>query len=79
MNKEGKVNLELLKKLRKDNNLSQEEVSLKLGYKTKLGYHYIETGRCNLKAEQMLILSELYNVPIGYFFKSDITNMEMAE
>ena len=70
------VNLKKLQELRIKANLTQEEVSKVLGYKTGLGYHYIETGRCKLKAEQAVALAKLYNVNIEeLFFDDDSTKM----
>lgn len=52
-------------------NLTQKQVGKVLGYKTALGYHYIESGRCRLKAEQALILARLYGVPVEELFADD--------
>ena len=65
MLKSSYLNLEKLKELRLKANLTQEEVAKALGYKTSLGYHYIETGRCKLKAEQAVTLANLYGIDIG--------------
>ncbi|MDR3543248.1 MAG: helix-turn-helix transcriptional regulator [Desulfosporosinus sp.] len=75
----NKINLKTLKSLRKKAGLTQVEVATYLGYQTSLGYHYIESGRCNLSAEHAVILSKLYNVQIENFFVSEITMKVTAE
>lgn len=59
-----RVNLQRLREMRKKANMTQAEVSAYLGYKSSLGYHYLETGRCSIKAEQLLSLSKLFGVPV---------------
>lgn len=69
------VDLEKIKQLRIKAGLTQEDVARHLGYKTSLGYHYIETGRCSLKADHIVKLSELYDIGMEeLFFKNNTTN-----
>lgn len=71
-----KIDLDKLKKLRKQNKLTQEEVARVLGYKSALGYHYLENGRCQIKAEQIVILADIFKVPIvELFFKDQVAKM----
>lgn len=71
-----KIDLDKLKELRKHNKLTQEGVAKALGYKSALGYHYLENGRCQIKAEQILILANLFKVSIAeLFFKEQVANM----
>lgn len=68
------VNLELLKQLREKAGLTQDNVAKRLGYKTSLGYHYIETGRCRLKADQAFVLADLFKVSVDdLFFDKQVT------
>ena len=69
-----KVNLEIIKTLRKKAGLTQGEVSKLLGYKTTLGYHYIESGRCSLRVEHAHLLAQIYSVSIENFFEDGITS-----
>jgi transcriptional regulator with XRE-family HTH domain len=72
-----KLNLIKLKKLREQTGFSQEEISKKLGYKSALGYHYIETGRCKPNAEHIFTLAALYEInPDELFFEEKITVLE---
>lgn len=73
------VNLEKLKKMREDAGLTQEDVAKLLGYRSALGYHYIESGRCRLRADQAVVLAKRYNVPVEALFLADnITNAVMS-
>ncbi|NSW84682.1 MAG: helix-turn-helix transcriptional regulator [Syntrophothermus sp.] len=58
------IDLARLKALRIRAGLTQNQVSRILGYKSTLGYHYIESGRCRLRADQLLTLAQLYGVSI---------------
>ncbi len=44
--------------------MGQQDVAQVLGYQTATGYHYIETGRVKLTADQIGKLAELFEVPI---------------
>jgi len=54
-----------LKELREDNDFTQEYVG-GLIQKSQQGYNHIETGRAELKIEDLKILCELYNVSADY-------------
>jgi len=68
---EKRIDLRKLRHLRETHQLTQLDVAKHLGYKTALGYHYIESGRCRLKAEQALILARLYGIPVEELFVDD--------
>lgn len=65
-----KLNLEKVKELRKEKGLSQEEVAKILGLKTVYPYHRKESGRQSFTAEELMMLSNIYNVPCEKFFYS---------
>lgn len=55
-------------KLRKENKLTQLELSQKVGYSDKAISRW-ETGETTPDVETLNVLAELYNVPISYFFE----------
>lgn len=59
-----RVDLKKLRDLRQERKLGQQDVAQVLGYQTATGYHYIETGRVKLTADQIGKLAELFEVPI---------------
>lgn len=58
------IDLKKLRRLRISKGLTQEDVAKYLGYKTVQGYHYLEKGRCQIKASQLTALAALLEVPI---------------
>ncbi len=56
---------ERIKHLREDNDYTQAYVG-KLINKSQQGYNHIETGRAELKIEDLAILCRLYNVSSDY-------------
>ena len=54
-----------LKTLREDNDYTQSYVGTIL-QKSQQGYNHIETGRAELKIEDLAILCKLYNVSADY-------------
>ena len=57
---------EIMRELREDNNLTQAQVA-KILNKSQQGYNHIETGRAELKIEDLIKLCDLYNVSADYF------------
>jgi len=56
---------ERLKNLREDNDYTQAYIG-KLIEKSQQGYNHIETGRAELKIEDLAILCKFYNVSADY-------------
>ncbi len=54
-----------MKDLREDNDLTQEQVGKTIN-KSQQGYNHIETGRAELKIEDLIKLCDLYNVTADY-------------
>ena len=54
-----------LKNLREDHDLTQATVGAHL-QKSQQGYYHIETGRAELKIEDLIRLCRLYNVSADY-------------
>lgn len=57
---------ERMRALREDNDLTQVEVA-KIINKSQQGYNHIETGRAELKIEDLIKLCEFYKVSADYF------------
>lgn len=71
-----KVDLDKIKKLRKQEDLSIEKMSALLGYDSPNGYYYLETGRSKFPAEKLALVSEILSVPIQQlFFEEKIAKM----
>lgn len=54
-----------IKNLREDNDYTQAYIG-KILQKSQQGYNHIETGRAELKIEDLVILCNLYNVSADY-------------
>lgn len=71
-----KVNLEKIKKLRKEANISLETMSEILDYDSLNGYYYLETGRIKFPADKLAIVAKTLKVPIDQlFFEDEIAKM----
>ena len=57
---------ERMRELREDNDLTQSQLA-KVINKSQQGYNHIETGRAELKIEDLIKLCEFYNVSADYF------------
>ena len=57
---------ERMKGLREDRDLTQAQVG-KVINKSQQGYNHIETGRAELKIEDLIRLCDFYNVTADYF------------
>ncbi|MDO5123712.1 MAG: helix-turn-helix transcriptional regulator [Eubacteriales bacterium] len=55
-----------MKDLREDADLTQAKVAKTIN-KSQQGYNHIETGRAELKIEDLIKLCDLYNVSADYF------------
>lgn len=56
---------ERMKQLREDNDFTQMQLG-KILSKSQQGYNHIETGRAELKIEDLIKLCNLYNVSADY-------------
>lgn len=68
-----RVHLEKIRVLRKQKNLTQRQVAQKLGYKTAIGYHYLETGRCKITAEQLDVIASALGVTTEELYEQNTT------
>ena len=57
---------ERMKNLREDRDLTQAELG-KILNKSQQGYNHIETGRAELKIEDLIKLCDFYGVTADYF------------
>ena len=55
-----------MRNLREDNDLTQTEVG-RLINKSQQGYNHIETGRAELKIDDLIALCKFYKVTSDYF------------
>lgn len=61
--------INILKKLRIENNYTQEYLAEYLGYKGKSGYSMLENEKVKLTIDKAKLLSKLYEVDIQIFLK----------
>lgn len=54
-----------LREIREDRDLTQAEVG-KLIHKSQQGYNHIETGRAELKIDDLITLCKFYNLSADY-------------
>ena len=54
-----------IRDLREDHDLTQAEIG-RLLQKSQQGYNHIETGRAELKIEDLVILCRFYNISADY-------------
>lgn len=66
-----KVDLEKIKRLRKEANISLEKMSELLGYDSPNGYYYLETGRIKFPADKLAIVANALKIPIDQLFFDD--------
>ena len=57
---------ERMRNLREDNDLTQQQVA-KIINKSQQGYNHIETGRAELKIDDLIKLCNFYKVSADYF------------
>ncbi|WP_052154149.1 MULTISPECIES: helix-turn-helix domain-containing protein [Thermoactinomyces] len=62
------IDLKKIKRLRIHKGFSQEFMSKFLGYKSVLGYHYLEKGRCQMKAEHLIMIADLFQVSLDELY-----------
>lgn len=60
---------QLLKKLRLENNKTQQEVAEILGYSSKSGYSMLENGNVELTLSKARVLADFYKVDPKIFFE----------
>lgn len=58
-----------LRETRKKHGLTQEEMALKLGYKSKSGYAMIESGKNHTTVDTALNISKILGKPVEYLFQ----------
>ncbi len=56
---------ERIKNVREDSDLTQAQVGMVLG-KSQQGYNHIETGRAELKIDDLILLCKLYDLSADY-------------
>ena len=57
---------ERMRALREDNDITQSQIA-KVINKSQQGYNHIETGRAELKIEDLIKLCDFYKVSADYF------------
>lgn len=60
--------------MRETNGLTLAQVAERLGYKSSVGYWYIENGLRQAKAEHVAALAQLFSVSIEELFYSKVTD-----
>ena len=75
-----RVDLDEIKKLRKDKGHSLEYMANLLGYESLNGYYYLEIGRGKFTAEALAKVADEFKVPIeSLFFDDEVTKSATDE
>jgi len=68
------ISLKILRKIRKAERITQEEMASRLGYSGKQGYCELENGRVEMTVNQLVKIKEILNLSddevICYFLSS---------
>jgi len=70
-NKQG-VNLELIKRLRIQRQMSQADMASVLGFKSPDKYTRREIGEYSIQTDELLKISKLFHEPMENFFVFDV-------
>lgn len=68
-----RVDIRKIRKLRKEKKLTQKYMAEKLGYKTDIGYYYLESGRCQIKAHHLSVIAEELGVNVEDLYEDHTT------
>lgn len=60
-----RVDLGKMRRLRRRAGLTQADMAKALGYKTAIGYHYLEAGRRRVSAERLGTIAMVLRVPVA--------------
>lgn len=63
-----KVDIEKIKRMRKSERITLEEMAKHLGYKSPNGYYYLERGRSKFTAETLAEVAEILNISLEDLF-----------
>lgn len=75
-----RVDLDKIKKIRKEMGFSIELLSDNLGYKSINGYYYLEKGRNKFSAEALARVADTFGVPISdLFFDELVTDLAIEK
>ncbi|GIQ67398.1 XRE family transcriptional regulator [Xylanibacillus composti] len=74
-----RVDLAKIKLLRKNKNISLDEMARKVGYESPNGYYYLEIGRGRFPAETLAKVADVLETPIEeLFFEDEVTEMAIC-
>ncbi len=71
------VDVAKIRRLRKAAGLTQADMAQVLGYKSPVGYLYLENRRCKISAEQLATIAITLKVPITDLLVAD-TSREIS-
>lgn len=64
-----------IEELKKQRNLTNKEIAIKMGYKSRQGYEYKINSK-SLTIVDLYKLAKIFNVNINYFFEEETSIME---
>lgn len=75
-----KVNLEIIKEKRKENNFNIDEMARKLNLTNGSMYYKREAGQYKFKPEELMMVSKILKIPMNKLFLSNrYSEIEIAE
>jgi transcriptional regulator with XRE-family HTH domain len=66
-----KMDIQKMKQLREQQGFSQWYMAKRLGYKSANGYLYLESGRCQIKSNQVPLIAEILGVSMNELYSEE--------
>jgi len=68
------IDLEKIKKIRKEKGIKMDDIAKELGYKYYQSYYRIETGKRKLSIDKLVKFSKILNIPLEELIKKGEEN-----
>lgn len=70
-----RVDFAKIRAVRKQKGLTQEQMARAIGYRTAIGYHYLEVGKRRITAEKIAEIAAILEVAVDDLYQEDPADM----